>query len=520
MKAANRLKAVDDQVAGQNDLGDYHDNGLYYSQHQTAEFAYDDNGNLEQDMNRNIGIKYGILHNLPIYIAYRQTGGGGSIATLDVSSSTVDLSDRAASTSYSGSMMNYYTLQGRKMAKKVYNDQHTLTLNESYYDELMLSHRQPARISHADGYVSLDENGEATFYYYLTDHLGNIRSVITPDADGKPQVEQANDYFPFGMSFESKLPLLTKSGSGNNKLKYNGKEEQEMPGKWLDYGARFYDAQLGRWHGVDPAAALYFSLSPFQYGGNSPINTIDIGGKLFVYVNGFMLDHWWAGMQSEKVFSTQGSISNPNYSKYAPDRNFYTDGPRNNGEVFNNDYWNGIPERFGDIFKDPHKIFTNGSFTPASSGQERFGMGYANAQKLIEKLKNGDIKLEEGETIKIVGHSQGAAYAAGIATALLEHSTYKHLVEFVVYLAPDQPNQFRHPFGVPGYQFSTHSDWVSSTGILAWLRNSSFSQIDGATWMQERGDYKGSRGGHGTDSWVNDIIQWAMSYGIPITVHE
>ena len=77
MKAANRLKAVDDQVSGQNDLGDYHDNGLYYSQHQRAEFAYDANGNLEQDMNRNIGIKYGILHNLPIYLTYRQTGGGG-----------------------------------------------------------------------------------------------------------------------------------------------------------------------------------------------------------------------------------------------------------------------------------------------------------------------------------------------------------------------------------------------------------------------------------------------------------
>jgi RHS repeat-associated protein len=275
----NRLKAIDDQVAGQNDLGDYHDNGLYYSQHQTAEFAYDDNGNLEQDMNRNIGIKYGILHNLPIYIAYRQTGGGGSIATLDVSSSTVDLSDRAASTSYSGSMMNYYTLQGRKLAKKVYNDQHTLTLNESYYDELMLSHRQPARISHADGYVSLDENGEATFYYYLTDHLGNVRSVITPDADGKPQVEQANDYFPFGMSFESKLPLLTKSGSGNNKLKYNGKEEQEMPGKWLDYGARFYDAGLGRWHVIDNKAEKYSSYTPYAYAINNPILFIDPDGN-------------------------------------------------------------------------------------------------------------------------------------------------------------------------------------------------------------------------------------------------
>lgn len=271
---------------------------------------------------------------------------------------------------------------------------------------------------------------------------------------------------------------------------------------------------------MDPAAALYYPLSPYQYGGNSPINTIDIGGRLFVYVNGFMLGHWWAGNQPEKTFSSSGTIQNPAYSKYAPDRSFYSDGPRNNGELFNNDYWNGIPDEFVEKFEDKNKLFTNGSFTPSSSGQERFGAGYKNAQKLIKMLDNGDIKLTEGETIKIVGHSQGAAYAAGLATALLDHPTYKHLVEFVVYLAPDQPNQFRHPNGVPGYQFSTKSDWVSSTGPLAWLRNSKYQKIEGATWAQQRKSYFDSRGGHGADSWVLRIIMWASSYGIPVTVYE
>ena len=118
----NRLKAVDDMISGQNDLGDYHDNGLYYSQHEKTEFYYDANGNMEQDMNRNIGIRYGIMHNLPIYISYQQTGGGGSIATIDISAAT-DKSGQTSSTSYSGNMMNYYTLHGRKLGKKVYNDQ-------------------------------------------------------------------------------------------------------------------------------------------------------------------------------------------------------------------------------------------------------------------------------------------------------------------------------------------------------------------------------------------------------------
>ena len=171
----------------------------------------------------------------------------------------------------------------------------TLTLNESYFDELMLSHRQPSRISHADGYVSLDENGDATFYYYLTDHtstslsagLGNVRSVLTPDTDGKPQVEQANDYFPFGMSFESRIPYLTKSGSARNKFKYNGKEEQEMPGKWLDYGARMYDPAIGRWHVIDAMAESYYSWTPYKYAMCNPIMFIDPNGLWDVTVHAY-----------------------------------------------------------------------------------------------------------------------------------------------------------------------------------------------------------------------------------------
>jgi len=401
---------------------------------------------------------------------------------------------------------------------------------------------------HADGYV--DMSNMAAFNYHLKDHastplstcLGNVRAVISSSyGPGAYTLSQASDYYPFGMAltmeFAAKaageafteigkaLPTKdivddSKTFTRSNPYLYNGKEEQPMPGKWLDYGARFYDAQLGRWHSVDPAAALYYPFSPYQYGGNSPVNTIDIGGKLFVYVNGFMYPHWRAGNQPERTFASQGTIQNPLYSEYAPDRNFYTDGPRNAGKLFENDYWHGIPSQLSKYFDDKNMLFTNGSFTPGSSGSERFGEGYKNASKLIKKLENGDVKLSDGETIKIIGHSQGAAYAAGLATALLEHPVYKHLVEFVVYLAPDQPNQFKHPEGVPGYQFSTQSDWVSSTGPLAWLRNSEYQKIDGAIWAQQRKSYFDSRGGHGVDSWVLRIITWASSYGIPVTVYE
>ncbi|MBB5282953.1 RHS repeat-associated protein [Rhabdobacter roseus] len=90
-----------------------------------------------------------------------------------------------------------------------------------------------------------------------------------------PIVVQENHYDPWGLS----LPLDTLIGSPTDRFTYNGKEKQGELG-WLDYGARMYDAQIGRWGVVDPLAHMRVSLTPYNFVSNNPIFRIDPTGAL------------------------------------------------------------------------------------------------------------------------------------------------------------------------------------------------------------------------------------------------
>ncbi len=202
---------------------------------QDNEYTYDKNGNLTKDLNKNItGIQYNIL-NLPSHISfadgshivYEYAADGRKVRT------THTINNNVTSTVYCGNAIYE-------------NGSLTMLLNEA-------------------GYYSFQDN---KYHFYIKDHQGNIRVV----ADEAGKVDEVNDYHPFG-------GLMSNAGNNVQSYKYNGKELDRKGGlDWYDYGARHYDAAIGRWHVVDPMAEKYYGLTPYNYCGNNSIRYIDPDG--------------------------------------------------------------------------------------------------------------------------------------------------------------------------------------------------------------------------------------------------
>ena len=86
-----------------------------------------------------------------------------------------------------------------------------------------------------EGYIT--PGTTPTYHYYLKDHQGNNRVVVNQGGT----VQQVNHYYPFGGLFGE--GLLNSS----QRYKYNGKElYRSFALDMYDYGARHYDATLGR----------------------------------------------------------------------------------------------------------------------------------------------------------------------------------------------------------------------------------------------------------------------------------
>ena len=128
------------------------------------------------------------------------------------------------------------------------------------------------------GRIVATSSGMAT-RYFLTDHLGSVRQVVA--ADGS--VIEQNDYYPFGKRWAAVAAPIS-----DNRHRFSGKEEQaflSLP--YVDFGARMYNPDWGRWFTQDPLLEKYYPIGQYVYCAGNPINQIDFDGNLIIFINGF-----------------------------------------------------------------------------------------------------------------------------------------------------------------------------------------------------------------------------------------
>ncbi|MCI5058411.1 MAG: DUF6443 domain-containing protein [Flavobacteriales bacterium] len=283
--------SLNNRLLNLTELGD--PNQGYVQLNSNGFYDYDDNGNMTRDNGREMDIHY-THKNLPRVIAFDN---------LD-------------------SIRNHFDASGSKHISESKGSGHTNWSQKLYIGEFTYNNGTLESIKTPSGRAVPNNNGSFDFEYVISDNVGNAR-VSFSDKDGNGKIEeeqgeilQRNHYYPFGMQMDGHWKQVHGI---ENEFKYNGKELHADFGlNWYDYGARWYEPALGKWHSIDPLAENFLSLSPYTYSYNDPIQYFDPDGAApEKCCNGNAPKHANWNQYTLKKGETLGSLAKREYTTVA-----------------------------------------------------------------------------------------------------------------------------------------------------------------------------------------------------------
>jgi RHS repeat-associated protein len=115
-------------------------------------------------------------------------------------------------------------------------------------------------------------NANGSRFFYLKDHLGTVRAVVNQIND----LVSAQDYDMWGYPMENRS--FTNGRISFSKTYEFTSKERDDESNYDYFGARYYDARIGRWGGVEPLLDKFVSWSSYVYSVDRPIVLYDPNG--------------------------------------------------------------------------------------------------------------------------------------------------------------------------------------------------------------------------------------------------